>query len=78
MYLTLEFLSSLLETDVRTDDLKSYRYIPLKDDHILLEDPLTRKLQISNLQTRATELLSIKHLKGIFHGEPLRIPQRTK
>lgn len=78
MCLTLESLGSLLRTNVQTDCTGTFRYITLKDDHIISENPITKELEVNNLQVYEWESLSIKHLKGMFHGEPLEVPHEVK
>ncbi|MFD2965684.1 MULTISPECIES: hypothetical protein [Olivibacter] len=75
MCLTLESLGFLLETDVQTDCTGTFRYIALENDHIISENPITKELEVNNLQVYEWESLSLKHLKGIFHGEPLAVLQ---
>ncbi|MEH6307543.1 hypothetical protein RYH73_17970 [Olivibacter sp. CPCC 100613] len=78
MCLTLESLGFLLETNVQTDCTGTFRYIALKDHYIISENPITKELEVNNLQAYEWESLSMKHLKGIFHGEPIAIVQNEQ
>ncbi|MFC6099439.1 hypothetical protein [Olivibacter domesticus] len=73
MCLTLESLGALLEADVQADCTGTFRYITLKDDYIISENLVTKELEVNDLHIYEWESLSMKHLKGMFHGEPLKI-----